>query len=98
MRSSDWSSDVCSADLFGERQPGALLQIAGAPEKIEIPNRVADHARRDDRQESLVPEQFFDRWSLFVGGLRQWRWSVRRRLRGRELGRASGRERVCQYV
>src|SRR3546814_9256622 len=27
MRISDWSSDVCSSDLIGERQPGAALRF-----------------------------------------------------------------------
>src|SRR3546814_7946526 len=62
MRISDWSSDVCSSDLGGDRRVAAvhrediLGQIVGA-----------------DRQEiGLSGEQ--------------------------EIGRASCRERVCQYV
>src|SRR3546814_17723576 len=89
MRISDWSSDVCSSDL-GRTRPAAVRGWAGA---------VAGAAVRD----AVVPH---------AGGIRaalrhRARTRPRSRARGRrglprrgrrEIGRASGRERVCQYV
>src|SRR3546814_5746166 len=75
MRISDWSSDVCSSDLFLKRQvvvlfPGVLELLVA--QHVERP---ADPPARAARLDHVVDEA----------------------ARG-EIGRASCRERVCQYV
>src|SRR3546814_16359489 len=103
MRISDWSSAVCSSDLrAGERrieqhpqrrapQPGpdqpAVLHIA-APCGCEP---VADLAR------GLVQScpGFGDQPLILATGMERRRYDLARTV---EIGRASCRERVCQYV
>src|SRR3546814_7908082 len=67
MRISDWSSDVCSSDLWR-----------------------AYHRSRPDRPDALR------RPGSGAGRRLQWRAGALRR--HQEIGRASCRERVCQYV
>src|SRR3546814_1014412 len=81
MRISDWSSDVCSSDLYpqstnlgypfpppkGGLEPRRRNGNSGIPFPVVLQERPPDHA--DDR---AIPY--------------------------REIGRASCRERVCQYV
>src|SRR3546814_4434159 len=82
MRISDWSSDVCSSDLIGP-----------------LRNKVADSPRPDFRK----PRRLYARSTTV------WKCSFAEVLLGRssestgqdfgmEIGRASCRERVCQYV
>src|SRR3546814_2051702 len=79
MRISDWSSDVCSSDLFGrkvlERQPTI--------------DRMFWRIHRDKRsnKRNLIASLEI----LPFRGLAQKRTAM-------EIGRASCRERVCQYV
>src|SRR3546814_21090769 len=80
MRISDWSSDVCSSDLFVED----LVQ--GGVERL--------------RGGQVAAERLFDHYPRAPGATA----GVERPDHGREqarrdpIGRASGRERVCQYV
>src|SRR3546814_1744999 len=87
MRISDWSSDVCSSDLLAN---GARLKhAAGGVERID----------------GGVDAEFRDRTVQNGRGV-QVRERGRRRGVGqivggdvdRQIGRASCRERVCQYV
>src|SRR3546814_17025854 len=95
MRISDWSSDVCSSDLrvgldrlalyLGRRRQGCDAgagRTAGSGKLQEPRWRNAQHPLRGAEQES-------------VQGMQQPR---RRNRPDREIGRASCRERVCQYV
>src|SRR3546814_6303428 len=84
MRISDWSSDVCSSDL-GEGMPltpGALQQIDDILKKADVSTFMK-------RQPVTLcfgnqpPKPIFH--EIFVGVNEQ-------------IGRASCRERVCQYV
>src|SRR3546814_10268028 len=87
MRISDWSSDVCSSDLHDE--------VGGEP----VDRRVDSEARLDvgaDRDPHMVDEQ------LIAFGPQRLVAAVmlgedRPRIT-EEIGRASSRERVCQYV
>src|SRR3546814_4360230 len=98
MRISDWSSDVCSSDLFRllrqfpDLDPAAAvfepvrLTVARAAQLIKVNKEVNTALRyRDDAAE--------DRWEI------GWRegdcedFAIRK-----QIGRASCRERVCQYV
>src|SRR3546814_6805922 len=89
MRSSDWSSDVCSSDLlkrssdaFSERvqQISAKLQLVGRQlADLEAKERTLEDALR--RRQLLPANLPFG--TPFMDP---------------EIGRASCRERVCQYV
>src|SRR3546814_1661411 len=75
MRISDWSSDVCSSDLFALMQ-GALDADSGS---LSIPAgwRIASVEQEITAHQRPAREFVMD---------------------GDEIGRASCRERVCQYV
>src|SRR3546814_7950783 len=90
MRISDWSSDVCSSDLGPDG--GAGIEIEG---KLHVFIRVVEDiaGQHDTRivefgalKEFIVPDIF---WLVGVAD--------KRGIIG-EIGRASCRERVCQYV
>src|SRR3546814_19093928 len=85
MRISDWSSDVCSSDLAGI--PARLLRVGFVGElgyEIHVPASQGE-ALWDALLEAGQPE-----------GIRPFGVEAQRVLR--QIGRASCRERVCQYV
>src|SRR3546814_3488937 len=90
MRISDWSSDVCSSDLeLADRSVEALIDDA-AHRLGE--GGVADPVQHHLRDGALAAFGFAG--GFIIDGLRQ-------ALEGAvmvQLGRASCRERVCQYV
>src|SRR3546814_2010483 len=97
MRISDWSSDVCSSDL------NQFLQLASENPKLQAvrPNGKDDEPQfqvnvDDEKARALqvsiaaINETMSAAWgSMYVNDFID---------RGREIGRASCRERVCQYV
>src|SRR3546814_10614229 len=97
MRISDWSSDVCSSDLLGARTnfeggPSALAAaLTGRTPRygfhLDERRRGTSRFMLEDRPRSLSD------WGA-VGGI------VGRTMRSywEEIGRASCRARVCQYV
>src|SRR3546814_2942268 len=93
MRISDWSSDVCSSDLAGaaagmgraERRPAA----GGHPALLGLRRALAAPAHRPVPARRLGPP------AGQPGVPADLRPAVRT---GDEIGRASCRERVCQYV
>src|SRR3546814_5583673 len=84
MRISDWSSDVCSSDL---RRPLHLGRLARARFLSRAPREMRTRKRQ-----------------LFRGAVRPGQVARAEKKNGRalqqpdEIGRASCRERVCQYV
>src|SRR3546814_1234758 len=89
MRISDWSSDVCSSDLRGAAvtaHPGEV--IAQRPTVLEVALAVADADLRDRHAENAVRP-----WYLAPKGPSDHIYPT-----CPEIGRASCRERVCQYV
>src|SRR3546814_873853 len=83
MRISDWSSDVCSSDLSAPKRSEAVAQRPAHAVRLEIRIAASDVGPAAIQQE----------------------WVGRRRGAGAdihdiilEIGRASCRERVCQYV
>src|SRR3546814_20168319 len=77
MRISDWSSDVCSSDLFGDLHRHHQLMV----------NPLSPR-RHDGRGERIG----------FLRSLRTAIGSFHARIHPSQIGRASCRERVCQYV
>src|SRR3546814_16313398 len=98
MRISDWSSDVCSSDLLQMvelryiRADNPRFQATFAA--IEKALRRGEHMLRYDSEDDFgLPETAFNICTF---------WLIEAlHLCGRsdeEIGRASGRDRVCQYV
>src|SRR3546814_13456845 len=101
MRISDWSSDVCSSDLdrmfdaLSDRFDGIFKRLRG---KGKLREEDVEEVLREIRVALLEADVNF---SVVKGMLAH----IRGRTVGLELsealnqiGRASGRERVCQYV
>src|SRR3546814_10046153 len=86
VRISDWSSDVCSSDLFGARQINTTVDLS-----------------------AVDTTGYFDEAALQIGGrhallaelIEKVRYVYRQNfswVKFNQIGRASCRERVCQYV
>src|SRR3546814_3795036 len=83
MRISDWSSDVCSSDLIGARKNVVQYEIDSGIGDLEMFHMVLG-----------MLAHLLDA-GLPVRAVRQCRVDL---LGGVQIGRASCRERVCQYV
>src|SRR3546814_3653427 len=88
MRISDWSSDVCSSDLD--------LAVALEADRLEIAH-VQYYGWAYRNRAALMPTR--EQVAAAVATVE----AARERLRGvlvidHEIGRASSKERVCQYV
>src|SRR3546814_17916226 len=91
MRISDWSSDVCSSDLLDLGRADAVARsldhrVVAADEKEQAIGISADGVARPDRRAAVAR-----------GGGRGLE-TLRGALGIPQIGRASWRERVCQYV
>src|SRR3546814_15345812 len=101
MRISDWSSDVCSSDLgldfrWGPKLYRKLLRQPGGRERIK---HYLQHYQPELGAETAEVEQNLDAWVAKVHTLKS-HYFKRYMRHGRvpQIGRASCRERVCQYV
>src|SRR3546814_14267870 len=92
MRISDWSSDVCSSDLPFERQSHAAT-VRLRDQQIDL---VADVRSAVIIQIIGAPHEIGRRDIAQANKARQ-RFPPQQQ-NHREIGRASCRERVCQYV
>src|SRR3546814_20853630 len=79
MRISDWSSDVCSSDLF---KHGETLFLMGDD---------AGGSSKDGRRATIASKYFV----IILGGDQPGAFSQQFNA---QIGRASCRERMCQYV
>src|SRR3546814_6016645 len=101
MRISDWSSDVCSSDLRGFDETVKLLKVAGKVVRmrdvlhLEVEQFLS--AAADDLAIAIVDaDEAARQVDLAEAGGRLV--DQGRQMRLALLGRASCRERVCQYV
>src|SRR3546814_2957996 len=98
MRISDWSSDVCSSDL----EPFAADDVPAA----HIPALELRHILRRRHQWGMRPDEGHieeEGFVLFARLADEFRLPVDKHVRRipialPQIGRASCRERVCQYV
>src|SRR3546814_14609378 len=106
MRISDWSSDVCSSDLSLFLcqalflSPAALFLVRLLPLRFLAAASVLkrSHARLFGLSQQLRL-QLLAAHQAVLSGRPWWRRSLRRGPWGAgKIGRASCRERVCQYV
>src|SRR3546814_12186803 len=101
MRISDWSSDVCSSDLTGptlvprfDTDIASFTQDENKLFKLASENSelVSELAVTVNPETELYVEELLS----ILERVSQDRWSGERAL-GNKIGRASCRERVCQY-
>src|SRR3546814_14735118 len=101
MRISDWSSDVCSSDLLAKGRGGADSKTRKTYMRKPIAEKLSGcvvqtwagnaHTERGHEQEPEARSLYAfmrDVEPVQIGFIR----------RGPQIGRASCRERVCQYV
>src|SRR3546814_15085578 len=105
MRISDWSSDVCSSDLFGHRLDENLIRahwddigpmIEAMHNKVVTPSLILKKLSAFRQQNTLAAalrEIGRVERTLFT-----LRWFEDPALRKQEIGRASCRDSVCQDV
>src|SRR3546814_14746423 len=102
MRISDWSSDVCSSDLNTDANDGLYTR----PSAVEAQINEAVRLSRSDLQARLSVTDRNDpaylRSECLVHLVREGRRANDQQLMSAvlpvQIGRASCRERVCQYV
>src|SRR3546814_5712891 len=85
MRISDWSSDVCSSDLGAESQAFIDAELAG-----NLSQFWSDRGMHLEHFPDAVQKEFHT--------LAHEQNTLRVAQNSAEIGRASCRERVCQYV
>src|SRR3546814_13799331 len=97
MRISDWSSDVCSSDLADVSFETALrARIKALPEVVSAASSVDWSVRPQGAFTSaIVLTVAYDPRGRTMTGWQGW---IPTRVYIDEIGRASCRERVCQYV
>src|SRR3546814_12176865 len=89
----DWSSDVCSSDLFGRVATVILVPVDGRDLLFEVVDRLG--ARRG----VLFAREGQDVFEMLeVSGLQLGVPLIFLQVEIAEIGRASCRERVCRYV
>src|SRR3546814_7081615 len=94
MRISDWSSDVCSSDLGVEDLPlmPGLAEIADAATVFDAPQgRIVESYAAGTVAAAEIR-------SFYAQTLPQLGWTAVDAGQAGQIGRASCRERVCQYV
>src|SRR3546814_6540076 len=96
MRISDWSSDVCSSDLIDD-DDGAE-QLADRRGAARLDRKQTDQDQNRDRQHPFRKSLMHNRQSLDRRQYRDGRRNDGVAIEQREIGRASCRERGCQYV
>src|SRR3546814_14782276 len=103
MRISDWSSDVCSSDLNGKpaeqkpawRGPMKVTELKAAMRALS--ERMNGGALGTTGDLGAVQEEYAAVIEQAKHDLPDW-WQGYDETRKRQIGRASCRERVCQYV
>src|SRR3546814_19587701 len=89
MRISDWSSDVCSSDLDQKAEWSlSFVQEGAPPRKITVDDANGIAQSGSAREQGETTARLMRRIHDGTGMGLLWQ----------ELGRASCRERVCQYV
>src|SRR3546814_2246662 len=91
MRISDWSSDVCSSDLRRPQQDGDAADQGGAAPRSGFRNGHEEVGSRASGGAGAV-EAVEQRRAI------AFQQPERAMQQDRQIGRASWRERVCQYV
>src|SRR3546814_20306184 len=91
MRISDWSSDVCSSDL-GEKARLVMAMMLFDPPNFLVLDEPTNHLDMATKDMLVAALAEFEGTMLFVSHDRHFLAALSK------IGRASCRERVCQYV
>src|SRR3546814_5172327 len=97
MRISDWSSDVCSSDLI-EFLDLRGVELSG---RVEVVGEVPRTAEPNDvlaPVEAAFAAKYSPEYGLHPDGRHAWLRMRPDKVVSWAIGRASCRERVCQYV
>src|SRR3546814_2330752 len=98
MRISDWSSDVCSSDLVSKRSGRPMKPLTRSYTLSRLRNHVVPILGRK-RVSDVTVDYINDMIrKISRGETAKDAPSPKKRGRIKEIGRASCRERVCQYV
>src|SRR3546814_7459149 len=98
MRSSDWSSDVCSSDLEPPTDDAPAIYVVrdGRSSIVSYWHYLQTFGNYQvDLKDVVLGNVPFGSWSEHV---ERWSPDRRRATLLLQIGRASCRERVCQYV
>src|SRR3546814_3048563 len=98
MRISDWSSDVCSSDLQGDKEAKAAASVLGQALDLLREGKPARLTRPKDDEEARLFAQaqlLTSKPVLYVCNVEE---ASAASGNAHKIGRASCRERVCQYV
>src|SRR3546814_8549879 len=100
MRSRDWSSDACSSDLCHAKGSGRMTAVdqrdAWTKQNIGYSSRMPRHFPTEYLLRSLCSRSYFALGKEIVPG--QKVLDLGCLYLNNQIGRASCRERVCQYV
>src|SRR3546814_19199663 len=99
MRISDWSSDVCSSDLRMP-EPQHHLEQTARDLQLALDRLVGIGIGAERNHRTLVARlaQLGIEQRRSIRLVKQLGLEIEARRKGEKLGRASCRERVCQYV
>src|SRR3546814_5595349 len=97
MRISDWSSDVCSSDLRQIESRSAFSYLPRVPDKFCSASHLFMGGLPNHRF-SVEKNREITRFESTLNSLTRRLSLARTSEGGREIGRASCRERVCKYV
>src|SRR3546814_7627235 len=89
---SDWSSDVCSSDLIPEVVNQVAFAVVGADMTVTM--AVEGGQLQLNAFEPVIAHSIFQSMTW----MQQAMWTLRVNCIEGKIGRASCRERVCQYV
>src|SRR3546814_12602310 len=102
MRISDWSSDVCSSDLIRGRKVEDAMNILAFSKKamaVDVRKVLASAIANAENNQNLDVDTLVISEASVGKSLTMKRFHARGRGKStRKIGRASCRERVCQYV
>src|SRR3546814_13685512 len=103
MRISDWSSDVCSSDLSHRLQyDHAGEKLLGRAHDMNLCRTQLAYSGTYYHLEHELPQFIYDNlpkaWLNHHFAPDHMQYSARIRSKPNQIGRASCRERVCQYV
>src|SRR3546814_14760091 len=91
MRISDWSSDVCSSDLLTPARWEAAIQTMRGHIRISVLHGLPQAIQKQVMGTRMTDDEYvYDEDS--------GEWIPASELERKKIGRASCRERVCQYV
>src|SRR3546814_3642461 len=102
MRISDWSSDVCSSDLFDEQEAESQPQATATTKRKLNPKNDKDARElmtllQVKAMSDLYKNDPLVRQDMDAQAAKEAAKALQQAKESNEIGRASCRERVCQY-